>query len=198
MSERLYHGTTEHIAKTSPYKGLVPYRPAGACDRPFSDPDSGTLCLTNLHSPLQAFAACSPDERWGLVEIRTDRIEKKLKSDPHCKVKGRNKSWKTTLELMGTCVIGEVPPRAIAKVWIFNPRMNWLVTRTVLHFDLTPEYHKQNLKRITQLHRWLTGEFVTLDEWLGDDKKNFTKEQLDVMKSQLMDRTGLDLYYHGA
>jgi hypothetical protein len=198
MSDRLYHGTTEHLAKMAPYKGILPYAHTGACDRPFSDLEAGTLCLTTLHAPLQAFAACGPDERWGIVEIRTDRVEKKLKPDSHCKVKGRNKSWKTTADLMGTCTIGEVHARAVAKVWIFNPRMNWLVTRSVLHIDLSPGYHKQNLKRITQLHRWLTGEFVTLDEWLGEDKKNFSKEQLDVMKSQLMDRTGLDLFYHGA
>jgi hypothetical protein len=166
---RLYHGTTEHIAKLAPKKGL------------------SAVQLTTVHAPFQAFLSASENSgRWGIVEVKVE--EKKL----------RPRNWRNVIESLGVCSVAEISHTSIGRVWVYSPQSNWLITREVLHVFLTPEYHLSHTKKLLQLHRWLTGEFVTIDEWLGAESQHFSRDQIASMRNQLADRTGLDLYYHGS
>jgi hypothetical protein len=53
-------------------------------------------------------------------------------------------------------------------------------------------------KSLEAIHRWLTGEPVTLEEWLANSKEQFAGEQLESMTTDLLDRTGLDIFYVGS
>jgi len=195
---KLYHGTTEKVAKIAPMNGIKPYAvPHNAHEPVFSDPDSATIHLTNVYPALQAFSACQRWERWGIVEVLWEKMAGKLEPDTRCwGGRGKAPDWQWSLDQIGMCVCDEIPAKAIGKVWIFHPQSNWFITREILSVALTPEAHRQNLPRMTLLTNWLTGSLVSIDDWLGEEKKRFNREEVDKMSGLLSERSGLDLYRH--
>jgi hypothetical protein len=205
----LYHGTVERIAKAAPATGIKPYtvpnRHPDDSIPSFSDEANGTITLTNVYAAYQAFMAAQPgkEERWAVVEILVDRI-KEGSLQPSLdwlggKLKGKNLTWKKSLDTVGLCLHeGSIPTSAIGKVWIYNPQSNWMLTRTVLHTEIGPEHYAADQKKLSVINRWLTGGFVTIDDWLAEQKESFTRDEKDAMGAIWNDRSGLDLFYHGS
>jgi hypothetical protein len=180
MPLKLYHGTAERIAKETPKKGLKPYT---LPHFDFSSEEKDIITLTSVYGGIQAFQASQPskDERWAIIELNVDRLDEKC----------LGKNWHKALENKGLCSYsGIIPAAAIAKVWIYTPTSNWTITRAILHASVNRFDAKLSI-----LNRWLTGDFVTLDEWLGEQKNQFSREQREVMSSSWHERSGLDLYY---
>ncbi len=193
---RLYHGTTEKIAKAIPMSGLFPYEIPHTTERVYSDPKQGTIHLTDCFAAYQAFCAANTktEERWGLIEVVADDLE--LRPDPYCAGRIRSKDrWKYTLDMTGMCVCHEIPKAAVRKIWIYDPRSNWFITRIVLHSTVHPEYRRRNLERLKKLNQWLVGDYIGLDDLLGEEKRHFTAPELEKMKNQVANRNGLDLYF---
>jgi hypothetical protein len=175
----LYHGTNEGIAKVAPSSGI----------------DAKEIVLTTCYSPYQAFRACSKrNERWAIVELVANRL---YRLRPHPELKGRSKrTWQKSLDVTGLCIHeGPVPSFAVSKVWIYNPESNWLITRAVIHTNIGNQTQRKALEVV---NRWLTGEFIMIDEWLGEQKEVFTKEQKDNLGNSWGERSGLDLFYQGS
>jgi hypothetical protein len=176
----LYYGTTESVAKSAPLVGIP----------------STNIVLTTCYASFQAFTACFIGERWAIVEITVRKLNKGSLL-PHADLQG--KPWQKSLDMMGVCLHPEaIPAKAIGKIYIFNPQSNWMITRSVLHVSMGVKAHKGQHKCQEVINRWLTGEFVTLDEWLETQKEVFSKEQKDEMTELWNDRSGLDLFYHGS
>jgi len=173
---KLYHGTNERIAKTASLKGIEP------------STDEKTT-LTSVYGAYQAFTATNPDDRWAIVEIELldkDRLE------PYDK----KSTWLETLKTFGFCNYkGTISAKYINKVWIYDPRSNWMITRAIIHTKIDPKYHAENQKRLAIINRWLTGDFVLVDDWLHGQRSQFTKEECDAMGEIWHNRSGLDLFY---
>ncbi len=86
----------------------------------------------------------------------------------------------------------------MSKVWTYNPQSNWMITSSVLEIELGPEHYKEDQKRLSVINRWLTGEFVGVEQWLAEQKETYSREQIDEMGALWSDRSGLDLFYLGS
>lgn len=199
----LYHGTTEMLAKMAPVTGLKPYSVSHNENEPaFSSEKEGTITLTNVYGAYQAFMSSDPKrgERWAIMEIHLNRLRTDNLSAHELSragVKGRGNTWLRSTETVGLCVHkGPIPAKAISKVWIYNPASNWMITRSVLRIALGPAHYAADHKQLAIINRWLTGEFVTLDEWLTEQKASFSKEQAEQLNDPWNNRSGLDLFYH--
>lgn len=154
LRKYLYYGTSESLAKITPYKGI----------------QSNTL-ISGLLAPYQAFDTSNIHEKWGIVEFLISKRPKNLERY-------------ITLK-------SPIPPELIYKVWIYDPKSNWFITRAILHLR-----KEKNKKKLSALTRWLTGEFVMLDEWLDTkEKKQFTSEQKSYLNDAWHNRIGLNLFY---
>jgi hypothetical protein len=187
MPIRLFVGTSEKIAKAAPTLGIK----------------TPEVTLTNVYGAYQAFMAAEPEERWAIVEIQWERLhdENMLPASAMLKGKARAKAttWRQSLDTIGFCVHdGPIPPAAMGKVWIFNPRSNWLITQTVLHVQVGVDHYDKDKKKLAVINRWLTGEFITVEDWLAEQKEEYTREQQDQMRAMWDDRSGLDLFFIGA
>jgi hypothetical protein len=188
MPARLYHGTNEKIAKMAPSRGIHSNEP---------------IALTGVYGIYQAFMSAGPRERWAIVEIAQDRLQEAnlfpaldLLPDRLKEEKGR--TWKQSLETVGFCLYnGAIPAAAVRKLWIYNPQSNWLITSCVLQIELGPEHYDKDLKRLSIINRWLTGEYVGIEQWLAEQEGSFSREQIEEMGARWSDRSGLDLFYHG-
>jgi Cysteine-rich CPXCG len=187
MPTKLYHGTSEAIAKMAPTVGIK----------------APEVVLTSVYGIYQSFMAAGPGERWALVEVLWDRL-KASSLLPYteftpAKLQGKDRTWRKSLETAGFCLHGgRIPVQAIGKVWIYNPQSNWMITRTVLEIELGPENYAKDQKKLSIVNRWLTGDFIDVDEWLAEQTDTFTKEQIDEMRVLWADRSGLDIFYHGS
>jgi hypothetical protein len=195
---KLYHGTMERIAKAAPLLGIKPYE-VGNSDSgmAFSDPKKETLHLTSLYAAFQSFMVASADDKWGIVQVNPELLVGTLvPASGLMKGRGR-KSWQDSVNTVGMCILrGHIPPKAITKIVIYDPKSNWLVTRAVMHLMLGPTKFKEQQHQLTMLHRWFSGEFFFIEEWLGPDKNKFTKEQRDEMGLLLNERSGLDVFFN--
>lgn len=72
---KLYHGTTEDVARLALEEGLLPREETGIESHWDTCPSREDMVyLTRAYAPYFAFSATEKDERWGLIEIDTDLI----------------------------------------------------------------------------------------------------------------------------
>ncbi len=165
---KLYYGTRETTAKSSPIRGIPSLKEG--------------ITLTSCYAAYQSYKLNQNiTDRLAIVEL--DQLSN-LESD-----------WNTSIDLTGFCIHkGSIPAASVKKVWVFNPSTNWMISRTIAHID--PEQHQVIRKKLDIINRWLTGDFVLLDDWLGDQKELFSKEQRNQMSNLWSERSGLDLFYN--
>ena len=222
-SKKIYHGTSEIIAKTATVAGLKPYeippfdngKPRSICASSLSN-----ISLTDVYSGFMAFDTCTTKERWGLIEIDVDELDNKLfvphelflleKSkkkfssyqeqyeyilDYRGKLIANHKYWKDSLQSMGLCAYhGTIPVEAISKITIFDWRSNWLITREVINATFTSKFHKLQSDRHKLVNRWFMCEAVDPREWVSDYEK-MTISQREQISSGVVNKSGLDMYY---
>jgi hypothetical protein len=222
-TRRLYHGTTEAIAKSAPVKGLQPYevspldngKPRAICASTMSG-----VSLTDAYAGVMAFDTCSIRDRWGLIEINPDELDEKLivphelflleKSkkkietlteqqkainDYRTKLGNHHKSWKESLTSLGLCVYqGTIPISAITKITIYDWRSNWFVTREVFNCNLASKCHKMQVERHRLMTRWLMCEAVMPEDWVSDYKALKPADR-EPISAGVINKSGLDIYY---
>jgi hypothetical protein len=197
---KLYHGTVEAIAKRAPVYGLKPYTIARHPDEPrFCSKEEGCIALTSAYGAYQAFTVADPKkgERWAIVEVRPDKLLQQKLGAYGSLLKG-GADWRQSLELSGLCGYqGAIPAAAIGKVWIYDPRSNWMITSTVLQTDLGVERFAADRAKLQVVTRWLTGDYVAVEEWLAEQEGQFGREQVAELGEIWHDRSGLDLFYQG-
>jgi hypothetical protein len=204
----LYCGTTERIAKLAPVHGLNPKH----------DP----VYLTDVYPGLLAFYASTSDqERFGILEIdlthldpanflpcewyldATAREKAKSTREHNRRLESFRKNldkyqskWKDSLQKLGICVFaGFIPKKAIRRITIYDPASNPLVTEAIVSSTLSPSAYKKGYERFHAITRWLVGESVTIEEWLGDEIVQKTKDEKEALTESLQNKLGLDIFY---
>jgi hypothetical protein len=221
---RIYHATTEHVAKQACVKGLFPYEVPvyeNGAPHTYRVSSSESICLTSVYPGLLAFDAVNLKEKWGVVEIDPYYLEQNMLA-PHerfllekAKVKQgseedyfadlvklrteatkKRKQWRNSIENLGLCLYTkQIPLQAITKVTVYDPASNWFMTKAMINCNLSD--HKFNFKRHQMLTRWLIGEHITGSQWMGPafDKMPFSEQS--KITSILQNKNGLDIYYFG-
>ncbi len=136
----------------------------------------------------------STKEKWAIIEIDVTHREHRLYPDedvlaqaakePSTKITGfetmsliettrffrnhltRYKSqWRNTLKLMGTVGYkGGLPPNAIKRVAIFDPKENPAIALQLTDPSITPLNHKLMNQKYEILTRWLMGENISAED----------------------------------
>ena len=204
----LYCGTTERIAKLAPVHGLNPNR----------DP----VYLTDVYPGLLAFYASTNDqERFGIVEVGIANLDPAnfmpcewyLDAISRQKVKNNREhnrrldsfrknldkyqaKWKESLQKLGICVFaGFIPKKAIRRITIYDPASNPTVTDAIVGSTLSPSAYKSGYDRFHAITRWLVGESVSVEDWLGDEITKTPKDEKEALGDSLQNKLGLDIFY---
>jgi hypothetical protein len=208
--EVLYLGTTERVAKSAPVVGIPLER----------DP----IYLTDVYPGYFAFyASTNSTDRYGIVEIDVGLLDPaafmpsewylEQRSRRHGKTAAeRNKilngyrktleryqgKWKDSLKQLGACVYADpISKKAIRRVSIYDPAYNSVISSAIASTRLSLAEHRPNLKRNRALTRWLMGEEITIEDWLGHSGEDMEKKDKERLIELLQSKWGLDLFYHG-
>jgi hypothetical protein len=204
----LYCGTTERIAKLAPVHGL--------------NPNHDPVYLTDVYPGLLAFYASTNDqERFGIVEVDISHLDpanfmpcewyldaitrQKAKSnrEHNRRLDSFRKNldkyqakWKESLQKIGVCVFaGFIPKKAIRRITIYDPASNPTVTDAIVGSTLSPSAYKSGYDRFLAITRWLAGESVTVEDWLGEDIVKTPKDAKEALAESLQNKLGLDIFY---
>ena len=222
-TRRLYHGTTEMVAKSVPAKGLAPYE-VNLLDngkpRAIGASSATGLCLTDVYAGMLAFDTCTAKDRWGLIEINPDELdmalfmphelfllEKSKKKfdtiqehtkavlDYREKLEVNQKSWKESLASLGFCVYqGIIPVKAITKITIYDWKTNWFITKEVFNVNVSSKAHKLQMDRHHLMTRWLMCEAIEPSDWVADYQKMKPNDR-EPISSGLINKSGLDIFH---
>ena len=205
---RLYCGTTERIAKLAPVAGL----------NPSNDP----VYLSDVYPGLFAFlASTSDEERFGIVEVdvkfldpdnflpgewylaqtsrqklRNGRSRRHLERNRNTLERNRGK-WKESLLKTGICLYdGFIAKKALRKITIYDPTSNPTITSAIAGARVGLADYKSYYQRNRALTRWLTGESVLVEDWLGEDLDSTPKDEKEQLAERLQNKLGLDIFYY--
>jgi len=149
--------------------------------------------LTEIYAPYYANAAAREGEKWGLIEVDVDRLDKNLlrpdedfiaqalkrtsrKSEDLLKLTEEVRDsidnwqalWSKSIEWMGTCSYkGVVPPEAIPRVAIYDPESNPTMTLAALDPSISIENYRICGDKYRAITRWFFLEAVAAEEILG-------------------------------
>lgn len=149
--------------------------------------------LTEIYAPYYANAAAKDGEKWGLIEVDVDRLDKKLlrpdedfiaqvlkktsrKTADLLKLTAEVRDsiddwqalWSKSIEWMGTCSYkGVVPPEAITRVAIYDPESNPMMTLAALDPSISIENYRICANKYRAITRWFFLEAVAAEEILG-------------------------------
>ncbi len=227
-SPKLYHGTTEIIAKMACIKGLAPYEvniTDNGIPRRICASTAGGICLTSSYPGLMAFETASNREKWGIIEFDVshlhpeslmpcegflaEKVKTKLSNEEDLFKKmtqlrqglsNNRRKWRESLDSFGMCVHeGEIPLDAISRVVTYDPFSNPVMTKAMIaSVILGSRFHKSNLRRQMMITRWLMGENILPEEWLGSAVYcKMTHSEKNQMAQVLQNKNGLDIFYSG-
>ena len=208
--DKLYLGTTERIAKAAPVAGI--------------NLGKDSIYLTEVYPGYFAFyASTNSTDRYGIVEIDVSFLDPQAflpsewyleqRSRKHGKnAAERNKilnayrknleryqgKWRDSLKQLGACVYADpISKKAVRRVSIYDPAYNPIITGAIVNTRLSLSEHRANLKRNRALTRWLMGEEIALEDWLGHSGEEMDKKEKEKLIESLQSKWGLDLFYHG-
>lgn len=223
LAKKLFHGTTEIIAKGATVSGIKPYEVSpfdGGKPRSICASSGGNICLTDVYGAFMAFDTCTPKDRWGIIEIDVDKLDEKLfvpheiflleKSkkkienykdhyqavvDYRFKLLTNQKYWKDSFFSLGLCNYhGIIPPDAISKISIFDWRSNWFITREVVGATISSKFHKIQSERHMLINRWMMCDAIDPSEWV-DNYSELNSQQREQISSGMVNKSGLDVFF---
>src|SRR5437660_7810493 len=205
----LYCGTSERIAKLAPRVGL--------------NPNLKPVYLTDVYPGVFAFFASTNDnDRFGVLEIdlsvldpsnflpcewyleQTSRQKAKNAKEQHKRLDAYRKTlerhkakWKDSLQRIGVCVYdGFIAKKAIRRITIYDPASNPTITDAIVNAHVSLADYKKFSNRNKAVTRWLAGETVTVEDWLGESFLDTPKEERELLAERLRNKLGLDIFYH--
>lgn len=219
---KLYHGTTEAVAKAACVNGLDVYESEDfdhGMPRTLKASSDDGICLTTSYPGVMALNAASGKERWGIIEVdysqlvpealmphegfllekvkftnEDDRLNKA--GEQRKDATSHKKKWKESLNSYGMCLYAaKIPLQAILRVVIYDPVVNWAMTKHLINVNIGTRFHKSNLVRQDMTSRWLIGDLVTPEEWVGRSYGKMNRFQRDTITKILQNKFGLDIYY---
>ncbi len=188
---RLYHGTTEAVARGAFTHGL---RPRGRAAGNWTLPSNAkTVYLTDVYAGYFA-ANATGGGRWGLVEIDVNRLEQsRLQPDedwceqamrghpgqPTGNLRERTLwwrrrahlyagQWRASLEGLGTIGHrGTIPGSAVTRVAIFDPASNATVGMAAMDPSISLANHALCKEKYAALTAWIFGDPCAARTFLG-------------------------------
>jgi len=151
---KLYHGTTEVVARQALEKGVLPRAESGVSTVwPDCPSRSDMVYLSRAYAPYFAACAAEPGAKWGIIEVETDLMEETLLHpdedfleqatrgrgdlaplglDMHqrtgwfrTKLEDFQHHWEQSIEHLGNCAYaGAIAPAEITRVVIYDPTSN--------------------------------------------------------------------------
>jgi hypothetical protein len=207
----LYCGTSERIAKRAPVAGV--------------NPEHEPAYLSDVYPGLLAFfATTNENDRFGILEIdlkvldssnflpcewfldQTARQKAKSDREHHKRLDAFRKTlakhkakWKESLQRLGIIVYDAfVPRKAIRKITIYDPTSNPAITNSIVNARISLADYKKQHDRYRAMTRWLMGESVSVEEWLGPDLLETPKEEKEQLAENLQNKSGLDIFFYEA
>jgi hypothetical protein len=205
----LYCGTSERIAKLAPRVGL--------------NPNNKPVYLTDVYPGVFAFFASTNDnDRFGILEIdltvldptnylpaewyleQTSRQKAKNAREQHRRLDAYRKTlekhkakWKDSLSRLGVLVYdGFVSRKAIRRITIYDPASNPTITQAIVNAQISLSDYKKHYNRNKAVTRWLAGESITVEDWLGEGFLDTPKEERELLAERLQNKLGLDIFYY--
>jgi len=205
----LYCGTTERVAKLAPVVGI--------------NPSHAPVYLSDVYPGLLAFFASTKDnDRFGIIQVDTSlfdisnflpcewyldqmsRQRARTGREHHRRLENYRKNlhkyvakWRDSLEKIGVVVYdGFIPKKAIRRITIYDPASNPLITGAIVNAEISLADYKKNFGRNLAVTRWLAGESVSMEDWLGEEILELPKEEREQMSEQLQNNLGLDIFYY--
>lgn len=181
------------------------------------------VCLTSSSPGLMAFETSSHKERWGIIEIDAsylspellvpyegfllERVKARVVSEEdrfkkisqiRQSLSSNHKKWRESLDDYGMCFYqGNIPLESISKVIIYDPQSNPIITKAIISCSLIGnKLYRSSFKRQKMLTRWLSGEHVTPEEWLGTTVySKLEHSDKERISKALINKHGLDIFY---
>ena len=205
----LYCGTSERIAKLAPRVGL--------------NPSQKPVYLTDVYPGVFAFFASTNDnDRFGILEIdlsvldptnflpcewyleQTSRQKARTGREQHRRLETYRKNliqhksrWRDSLQRVGVCLYdGFVSKKAIRRITVYDPSSNPTITDAIVNAQVSLSDYKHHFRRNRAVTRWLAGESVSVEDWLGDDLLDTPKDEREQLAEMLQNKLGLDIFYH--
>lgn len=207
---KLYHGTSEAVARLALKEGLMPRGMSGNEGQWGSTVESNPdlVYLTTAYAPYFAQHAAETGERWAVIEVDTDKLKemyflpdedfmeqatRDANSTQMCaetvgcetlpeldNMKDRTEwfrenldffahCWRASITGLGNCAYdGKIPPEAITKVVLFDPKSNSMLT-----MGIDPCITLMNYRICGGKYRaatsWFVGEDPSPRAYLGFD-----------------------------
>lgn len=234
---KLYHGTTESVARKALIEGLKPRSMLeengnGNWEHTVeSNPEC--VYLTDTYAGYFAMNATKGDEKWGIVEIDVDLLdegnllpdedwlEQGTRGDEDWDYVGKDMLtrtrwfrdhadlfqhlWQDSVKSMGNCCHrGIIPPEAITRVGIFDPKSKASITMMAMDPSITPLNHMLCGRKYRALTAWLVGDEIDVMEFyaFGDgsieveikgEVHPMMQDNINHLKGELADRTGQEI-----
>lgn len=221
----LYHGTSESVARRILAEGVRPRGKRADRGRWAVRSNPGCVYLTDVYGPYFAAHAAKGGERWAVLEVDRRRLDAGLlRPDEDCLEQCRRPHdaeplrsmpmvartyhyrdridafadlWPDSLRAMGTCGYrGVIPPAAIRRVALYDPRAGSPITTAVTDPTITPMNHMICGRKYAELTRWFLGDpasaetFLMFDQFAPEQRAMFA-DQIAHAAATLADRRGL-------
>jgi hypothetical protein len=231
---RLYHGTSEAIARRALDEGLLPRAESGVESHWTECPSRDDLVyLTTAYAGYFAVHATKDLDRWGIVEVDTDLLPEEsilvpdedwleqvtrdspalvgmVLSDTYRKLQTMQERtafwrallpelaplWLDSIEGLGNCAhVGAIPPEAITRVAIFDPRSNPSITMSAMDPMISTLNYAICGAKYRALVKWLMGDAITVEEYIGYGflSSVMIGEQRTEFEAVLAERGGLEV-----
>jgi hypothetical protein len=192
----LYHGTTAEVAEMAIRQGIKPRIATGKSNWKHTITSNPSMVyLTSIYAPYFAICAASEDQRLGIIEIETDKLDPKwMRPDedfieqafrmspqydiiPVKGIKNRTKYvrnnidkfqdlWTKSVEFMGNCAYkGVIPTTAITRV-VTVDRNNPSMEFNALDPIICIENFRLCKEQYQLLTKWFLGDPVSFEEWI--------------------------------
>ncbi len=185
---KLYHGTSIQAAYRIRDEGLRP-RGRRIGNWKYNPSKKNAVYLTRLYAGY--FAFCASKGSWGLIEVETDLLDPDLlrpdedflgqvymQQNPHANLEEVTKEfvkhlddysnvWEDSVRFLGNCAyLDSIPPSAITRISIFNPKSNSYIAMANLDPSISILNCQLMGSKYEALTRWLMGEKFDLDTWI--------------------------------
>jgi hypothetical protein len=184
---------------------------------------ASSICLTSSYPGIMSFETANSKDKWGILEIDIshlsgdlfypyegfllEKTKSKLMSEEDLfnkldqirqTLSSNSRQWRDSLDSFGMCVYeGNIPVSAISKVVIYDPMSNPAITKAIVSsFSMNSRFYPVELSRQLMLTRWLLGDNVATEEWVGSEVyAKLQHSEKDKLNQVLLNKNGLDIFH---
>lgn len=235
---RMYHGTSESIARKVLIEGIRPRSQTGNKGNWENTVSSARdrVYLTDAYALYFGFSASQTGERWAVIEVETSRLDdsrflpdedfleqatrgRRLDGYDAIQPLGlenqdmktrtewyRNHArlfqmfWRLSLEHLGCfCYDGRIPPEAITRVVLFDPKKNDAIMQCSVDPSVSILNYRITGSKYRAMTKWLVGKHISIYDFLGFEgitveaiRNIYPQEYIERIEALLRDRSAIE------